>query len=154
MMEKELTSLRATELNLSLEAFRAAQVVPRPRVGWIRTIREALGISAGELGRVLGVSRQLPLQFEKAEADDSITLKSLRNVANALGCDLVYALVPRAASMEELVENRAGVQARKDVKRVERSIGSESQTMARTDDAVEPEGLVIENEVLDPHFCD
>jgi hypothetical protein len=56
--------------------------------------------------------------------------------------------------MEELVENRAGVQARKDVKRVERSIGSESQTMARTDDAVEPEGLVIENEVLDPHFCD
>jgi hypothetical protein len=56
--------------------------------------------------------------------------------------------------MEELVKNRDGVQARKGVKKVVRSIGLESQTMARTDDAVESEGLVIENEVLDPYCCD
>jgi transcriptional regulator with XRE-family HTH domain len=68
---------------------------PRPEKGWIRAVREAADISAGELGRILGVSRQLPLQFEKAEIEDSITLKSLRRCADALDCDLVYALVPR-----------------------------------------------------------
>jgi predicted DNA-binding mobile mystery protein A len=81
--------------------------VQRPSQGWIRAIREAIGVSAGEVGRILGVSRQLPLQFERAEVEDSITLKSLRAVANALDCDLVYALAPRAGSLQALAESRS-----------------------------------------------
>jgi len=71
------------------------RTIRRPQQGWLRAMREAAGLSAGQLGRMLGVSRQLPLQFEKAEADDRITLRTLRTVAQALSCDLVYALVPR-----------------------------------------------------------
>jgi predicted DNA-binding mobile mystery protein A len=96
-------------------------------------------MSAAELGRILGTSRQLPLQFEKAEAEDSITLKSLRNVANALDCDLVYALAPRAGSMLELVENRTRAKARKSVQRVEHSMALEDQAVGRIDEAVEAE---------------
>jgi len=96
------------QLDSALAGFHAARSAPRPAQGWIRAIREALGVSSGELGRILGVSRQLPLQFEKAEAEDSITLKSLRSVANALDCDLVYALAPRAGSLRQLAEFRAG----------------------------------------------
>ncbi len=81
----------------------------RPSQGWIRAIREAIGVSAGEVGRILGVSRQLPLQFERAEVEDSITLKSLRAVANALDCDLVYALTPRAGSLKALAERRGRI---------------------------------------------
>jgi len=60
----------------------------------------------------LGTSRQLPLQLEKGEAEDRITLKSLRAVANALDCDLVYALVPRADTMQGVIENRARSEAK------------------------------------------
>jgi predicted DNA-binding mobile mystery protein A len=153
-MRNETGNLRVKQLDRSLESFRAARGVHRPQNGWIRAIREAVGVSAGELGRALGVSRQLPLQFEKAEAEDSITLRSLRNVANALDCDLVYALTPRAGSMQELIEKRVGGQARKSVKRVDRSIMPEGQTAARIDEDVEAEGPTIESEGLDPYFCD
>jgi predicted DNA-binding mobile mystery protein A len=82
--------------------------VERPAAGWLRAIRLASGVSAGELGRRLGVSRQLPLQFERAEAADTITLKSLRAVAAALGCELVYALVPRDGGLEIRAESSVG----------------------------------------------
>jgi predicted DNA-binding mobile mystery protein A len=94
-------------LDSALAGFSAARAHPRPAQGWIRAIRQALGVSSGQLGRTLGVSRQLPLQFERAEAEDTITLRSLRAVANALDCDLVYALAPRAGSLRQLAELRA-----------------------------------------------
>ena len=97
-MRSEFRSLRLKQLDRALEPYRAARKELRPPKGWIRAIRQALGISAGELARRLGTSRQLPLQMEKGEAEDRITLKSLRAAANALDCDLVYALVPRADS--------------------------------------------------------
>jgi len=153
-MQKELTGLRAAELDRRLEGFRAAQQIPRPREGWIRAIREAGGVSAGELGRVLGVSRQLPLQFEKAEADDSITLKSLRNVANALGCDLVYALVPRAGSMRELVETRCSDQTRKRAGRIRRPESLEIQHAVQINTENESPNPAAETEDLDRYFCD
>lgn len=138
-MRSEFKYLRLKQLDRSLEGFRAARAVPRPQKGWIRAIREAIGVSAGELGRILGSSRQLPLQFEKAEADFSITLKSLRNVANALDCDLVYALVPRAGSFTELVENRVRGEARKSVVSVEHSMALEDQSAGGIEEAVQAE---------------
>jgi len=84
-------------------------------------------------------SRQLPLQLEKAEAEDAITLKSLRTVANALGCDLTYALVPRTGTMQKLVENRTRAQARERVLRVEHSMALEDQAAGRIEEAVEAE---------------
>jgi predicted DNA-binding mobile mystery protein A len=138
-VRNEFRNLRVTQLDRSLQPFRAAQKVPRPQKGWLRAIREAIGISAGELARALGTSRQLPLQFEKAEAEDSITLKSLRTVADALDCDLVYALVPRAGTMQGLIENRARIQARKRVLGVEHSMALENQAVGRLDEAVEAE---------------
>ena len=138
-MRSEFRNLRLKQIDRSLEGFRAARSVPRPQKGWVRAIREAIGISAGELGRILGVSRQLPLQLEKAEADDRITLKSLRKLANALDCDLVYALVPRAGTMRELVESRARGRARKHVLEVEHSMALEDQAVGRIDEAVDAE---------------
>jgi predicted DNA-binding mobile mystery protein A len=138
-MREEFRNLRLKQLDRSLEPYKAAGKIPRPSKGWIRTIRQALGVSSGELARRLGTSRQLPLQLEKGEAEDRITLKSLRAVANALDCDLVYALVPRAGSMEELIENRARVEAKKRVLGVEHSMALENQAAGRIDETVEEE---------------
>ena len=138
-MRDEFRNLRLKQLDRSLEPYQAAQKVSRPSKGWIRTIRQALGVSSGELARRLGTSRQLPLQLEKGEAEDRITLKSLRSVANALDCDLVYALVPRAGSMQELIEKRARSEAQKHVLGVEHSMALENQAVGRIDEAVEAE---------------
>ena len=139
VMRSEFKNLRLKQLDRALEPYRAAREVPRPSKGWIRTIRQALGISSGELARRLGTSRQLPLQLEKGEAEDRVTLKSLRAAANALDCDLVYAFVPRAGSMQELIENRARAEAKNRVLGVEHSMALENQAVGRIDEAVEAE---------------
>jgi predicted DNA-binding mobile mystery protein A len=142
-MRSEFRNLRFKQLDRSLKQFQAARKVPRPSKGWIRAVRQALGVSSGELACRLGTSRQLPLQLEKGEAEDRITLKSLRTVANALDCDLVYALVPRAASMEELMENRLRADARQRVLAVEHSMALENQAVGNFDEAVEAEARRI-----------
>ena len=139
VMRSEFKSLRLKQLDRALEPYRAARAVPRPSRGWIRTIRQALGLSSAELARRLGTSRQLPLQLEKGEAEDRVTLKSLRAAANALDCDLVYALVPRAGSIQELIENRARAEAKNRVLGVEHSMALENQAVGRIDEAVEAE---------------
>ena len=138
-MRSEFKNLRLKQLDRALEPYRAAREVPRPSKGWIRTIRQALGVSSGELARRLGTSRQHPLQLEKGEAEDRVTLKSLRAAANALDCDLVYALVPRAGSMQELIEKRARAEAKNRVLGVEHSMALENQAVGRIDEAVEAE---------------
>jgi predicted DNA-binding mobile mystery protein A len=151
MMRNKPGNLRLKQLDRTLESFRAAQALPRPQKGWIRAIREAMGVSAGEVGRILGTSRQLPLQFEKAEADDSITLKSLRSVAHAMDCDLVYALVPRAGSMRE---DRTRAKARKPVPGDGRTRALEGPAVKRIEGAVEAEAPAPDNESSDSYFCD
>jgi predicted DNA-binding mobile mystery protein A len=138
-MRQIFQEMRLHQLDRTLEPFRLAQQVPRPSRGWLRAIREAMGISARELALVTGTSRQLPLQLEKAEADDSITLKSLRKLAAALDCDLVYALVPKQGTMQQLLESRARAQATRRVLQVEHSMALEDQASGHLDEAIEAE---------------
>jgi predicted DNA-binding mobile mystery protein A len=138
-MRDEFRNLRLKQLDRTLKPFRAAAKNPRPQKGWLRAIREATGISASEVARTLKTSRQLPVQLEKAEAEDRITLKSLRAAANALGCELVYALVPKAHTLHELLEQRARTEAKKHVLGVEHSMALEDQAVGRVDEAVEAE---------------
>jgi len=138
-MRSTFRNLRLKQLDRVLKPYRTARKIPRPSKGWIHSIRQALGVSSGELARRLGTSRQLPLQLEKGEAEDRITLKSLRAVANALDCDLVYALVPRARNMQELIENRARAEAKERVLGIEHSMALENQAVGKIDEAIEVE---------------
>jgi len=138
-MRADFRNLRLRQLDRNLQPFHDARKIARPQKGWVRAIREALGVSSGELGLRLGASRQLALQQEKAEAEERITLKNLRSLANALDCDLVYALVPRAETMQALLEDRARAQAKKNVLGVEHSMALENQAVGGIDQAVETE---------------
>lgn len=138
-MRTEFKNLRLKQLDRALEPYRAARAVSRPPKGWIHAIRQALGLSSGELARRLGTSRQLPLQLEKGEAEDRITLKSLRSAANALDCDLVYAFVPRAGSLQETIKDRARTEAKARVLGVEHSMALESQAAGGIEEAIEAE---------------
>jgi enoyl-CoA hydratase/carnithine racemase len=79
------------------------------------------------------------MQQEKAEAEDRITLKSLRAYANALDCDLAYAFVPRAETLQELVHARARAAAKANVLGVEHSMALENQASGNLEEAIEAE---------------
>ena len=137
-MRNDFRQLRSKQLDRALAPLRSAKV-PRPPKGWIRAIREALGLSSAELAERMKANRSLIVQQEKAEADDRITLKSLRAFANALDCDLVYAFVPRAGDLEQQVEARVRAAARTNVLGVEHSMALENQASGNLEQAIEAE---------------
>ena len=69
-----------------------------PEGGWARSLRQALGMSAEQLARRVGVSRATIATLERSEARGRITLASLEKLGRGLGCRLVYALVPEVST--------------------------------------------------------
>jgi predicted DNA-binding mobile mystery protein A len=104
--------------------------VRRPPKGWARSIRQALGMSLGQLARRVGVSRETIATLERSEARGTITLASLEKLARGLGCRVTYALVPEGGSIEGLRRKRALEVARKDLERVSHSMRLEAQGLA------------------------
>ncbi len=110
--------------------------IPRPHRGWIRAVREALGMSARELGRRMGVTQQSVVDFERSEQRSTIRLDTLERAAAAMGCELVYAIVPRT-SLEETVQARAREMARRLLASVEHHSRLEDQSVSDADLAVQ-----------------
>ena len=77
-----------------------------PAQGWIRTLRESLGMTGGDLAQRMGVHPSRVPAIERGEQDRKLKLDTLIRAAEALNCDLVYALVPRA-SLDEMVAAQA-----------------------------------------------
>jgi len=98
----------------------------RPPHGWIRAVREALGMSAAALATRLGITAGAVTRLEQSEAADRIQLDTLRRAADALGCDLVYLLVPRRP-LDAVVRDRARELARKQIAAVEQTMRLEDQ---------------------------
>ncbi|HEV2484026.1 MAG TPA: hypothetical protein VGT08_00695 [Terracidiphilus sp.] len=69
---------------------------------WLRSVRQAVGIPVDEVARRLGVIKWEVFRLEKAERDSRIVMATLRRAADALGCELIYALIPREGSLEDL----------------------------------------------------
>lgn len=113
------------------------KVGPRPAQGWIRAIRTALGMSTMELAKRMGVTQSRVSQLERAEADDSIHLGTLRRAAEALGCELHYVLVP-SASLEGAVRQQALTKA-------QMLVGAATHTMRLEDQ--EPDASVVATQV-------
>ena len=106
MPKPEVDRMKREQVEQTLRAWRKLPQTELPRGGWIRTVRNALGMSSAQLAKRMKVSPQFVRKLEKGEADDTITLASLRRVADALECKVVYALVPEKY-LEETRQERA-----------------------------------------------
>jgi predicted DNA-binding mobile mystery protein A len=78
----------------------------RPRSGWVRAVRTGLGMSQEALGERLGINKSSVNKLERNEATGAISVAKLQEVAAALGCRLVYALVPDT-TLDDIVQSRA-----------------------------------------------
>jgi predicted DNA-binding mobile mystery protein A len=105
-----------------------------PARGWIKAIRTALGMSAGDLAVRLRVTTASVSDMERSENDGRIRLDTLERAAAAMGCDLVYALIPRAG-LTEIVHQQAAAKVAQQVRAVTRAMDLEAQS-TRVDDEV------------------
>lgn len=124
--------LRLKQLNKLLEYWQyAASNSPRPQVGWIRVIRKALGMTSQQLANRLGVARSRVLKLEAAEQADAVTLHSLRKVAAALECELVYGFVPKTENLTKILEDKAKEIAKDTMVNVSHSMALEKQETSK-----------------------
>lgn len=108
-MKKKALFIR--KLDEQLSPLFTIKTVNRPAEGWIRMIRTTLGMHAQQLANTLCMTRQGVNDLEERERDGSITLRSLQQAAHAMDMELVYAILPREGSIEELINKRAEVLA-------------------------------------------
>ena len=130
-MKNETSKRARTRLDERLEVLRPADRFKVPPKGWVRALRDALGMTGAQLGARMGIRPQTVETIEKSEAAGTIQLNTLRRAAEALDCTLVYALVPNT-SLEAMVNARARKIAIRELQRVAHSMRLEAQG---TDDA-------------------
>jgi predicted DNA-binding mobile mystery protein A len=138
-MKPEFRALRLSQIDRNLQSFAGARSVSRPQRGWLRAVREALGITMREVSRKIRMTPQTVASFEKSEAADRITLQTLRRYAEALDCELLYAIVPKNGSLKQLAETRVRAKAERDVRAVEHTMALEDQATHGIQDKIERE---------------
>jgi predicted DNA-binding mobile mystery protein A len=115
----------------------------RPRRGWLRAMRDALGMTTRQLAERMGKSQSAVVDMEKSEAREAISLASLRQVADAMDCVLVYAIVPRQP-IDEILRARAVEVAGQQLARVSHSMALENQSLSQGDQDAERHRLAEE----------
>ncbi len=130
-MKSETRKRARTRLDERLDGLRPADRLKAPPKGWVRALRDALGMTGAQLGARMGIRPQTVETIEKSEAAGTIQLNTLRRAAEALDCTLVYALVPNT-SLEAMVNARARKIAMRELQRVAHTMRLEAQG---TDDA-------------------
>lgn len=121
------------------------QTIQIPKEGWLSTTRTALGMSAIQLAGRMNVSRQNIFQAEQNELSGSITLQTMQKMAEAMGCRLVYAIVPKNR-VEDLLAERARIVATRIVETTNKHMALEDQAL--TDKQISKEIERMQKEIL------
>ena len=132
MNKARLAAQSRLQLDERFKALGTAAQFTTPVRGWIKAIREALGMTTAQLATRLRVKQPSIVAIEQSEAKGSIQLATLRRVAEALDCTLVYALVPNK-SLETTLRDRAMLFARRRRGPIEHSMLLEDQRVTTTD---------------------
>ena len=139
-MKSNFADLKLQQLDATLARWRSSDLPSRPPSGWLKAIRQALGMPATQLSQRLGVVTSTVTRLEASEADDTISLATLRRAAEALGCELHYALVPRQ-SLADTLATRATTLARKQMATVSHTMALEAQSTSRENVEVQTRAL-------------
>lgn len=100
-----------------------------PPEGWLCSVRKALQMSGAQLGRRLNVTRARISHAEKNELEGRITIKTMQQMAEAMGCRFVYTIVPEN-TIEDIIKERAHVKASELVALANKHMALEDQTLS------------------------
>lgn len=125
------SALARKQLERRLAPLRTMTLVPPPK-GWMKAIRDSLGMTARQLASRMGVAPSRIPTIERAEVTGATTLRTLRQAAAAMNCTLVYAFVP-IEPLDEMLRHRAVQKARKDITRLDHTMRLENQELLEPD---------------------
>jgi predicted DNA-binding mobile mystery protein A len=128
-MDSRMRQLRLEQVQASVAAYSDLTNRRPPPRGWLKAIRESLGLTERQQADRLGITGSTLHKSESAEAEERITLGQLRKLAEGLDCELVYALVPRKP-LTQVVEDRARSIALQEVSGVAHTMSLEDQRPA------------------------
>lgn len=94
-IKKSTRDLLKRDLELNLQSAGSLSTISAPRQGWLKAIRESLGISTRQLGSLLGIDNAGVLRLEARELQGKATLEAIERAAQAMECRLVYAIIPK-----------------------------------------------------------
>jgi predicted DNA-binding mobile mystery protein A len=132
MKNPRITTQSRQNLEARFEDMRPVARFRPPVRGWIKAIREALGMSSAQLAKRLKIKQPTVVAMEQSELKGTIQLATLRRVAEAMNCTLVYALVPNEP-LETIVRDQARKVARGRLQSVEHSMLLEDQGVPAKD---------------------
>lgn len=110
-LSKALIKTQRKSLDEKLRPFLHLRSTLNPKSGWVKAIREAIGMTTQQLARRMGIQQSGVTLLEQREVDKKITLESLERAAHALNCELVYALIPKK-SLQKIVDDQATLAAK------------------------------------------
>ena len=142
-MKPKYKQIARRQLDATLARFGEVKSMQLPAKGWIRAVREALGMSGTQLARRLRVSQPRVFKLEQGESSGALTLKTMRQVAEALDCVFVYALVPRS-SLEETVRAQASKVAAERLRRVSHTMLLEAQGLSSAEQQISLDAAIEE----------
>src|SRR5580700_3999660 len=137
------TAYSRSKLDERFQELGAVRRFAAPAHGWIKAVRQALGMTTAQLAKRLGVKQPTVVAMEQSEAKGTIELATLRRVAEALDCTLVYALVPNKP-LEAMVRDRARMFIRRRRAPVEHSMLLENQAVTGKDAEIRLDEMVRE----------
>lgn len=130
-MNMQQASLARKQLERRLAPLRDLRVAVPPR-GWIKAVRESLGMTARQLAARMNVAPSRIPALERAEISGATTVRSLREAAEALNCTFVYAFVPNKP-LEDIVQERARLKATEEASRLDHTMRLENQALLKAD---------------------
>lgn len=125
-------NLLIEQLDRKLIPFKGSEKVIIPDKGWINTIRTTINMTLEQLGNKLNMTKQGVKRIEESEAAGTITIKSLKEVSNALEMKFVYGFVPIDGSINSLLERKSRILAEKIILRTNQNMMLEDQAIEKS----------------------
>ena len=129
-MDARVLQIRALDKKTS-DLKSAKNIVPQSS-GWIKTVREVIGMTVSQLAARLGVTQPRITKMESNE--DNLKLSTMKKAAEAMNCEFVYYFKPRT-TFQNLVDEQAQKKAAEVLKTVNVNMALENQEIAE-DEAV------------------
>ena len=128
MKKKKIKNQRLI-IEKKLSPWKKLRMEKRPPKGWLKAVRGALGINTRQLAKKCGVHHSSILRIEKNEAQNKVSIESLKKIASAMDCQLIYAIVPKTGynNLEEIIDYRAKLLAHKLIKKASHTMQLEAQ---------------------------
>ncbi|MDB5672776.1 MAG: mobile mystery protein [Alphaproteobacteria bacterium] len=139
-MSAKQAALARKNLDKRLDTLRSQGIVT-PARGWTKAIRESLGMTTRQLAARMGVAPSRVTTIEKAETIGAVTIKTLRETAEALNCELVYAFVP-TKPLNEILQAQAERQARNQLAHINHTMRLENQGLTQQDLEMETRRII------------